>query len=67
MSRRLLVRRAFPYAVASAVTAVVAFLVTIPFADGLTIAGMTADTAVLVGWPTLLAADAVTRRRGGAA
>jgi hypothetical protein len=42
-----------------------AYLATIPFTDQLTLIGMTADSAVLAGWPTLLAADAVTSRRAG--
>jgi hypothetical protein len=63
----MLARGAVAYAVAGALTAVVAFLATIPCTDFVTIAGMTADAAALVGWPTLLAADAITRHRGGAA
>jgi hypothetical protein len=67
MSLRTLVRRAFPYAAAGVVTSVVAFLVSIPVTDRLTLIGLTADTAVLAGWPTLLAADAIVRRWGGGA
>lgn len=67
MSRQTLIQGAVAYMAAGVVTAVVAFLVSIPFTDMATIAGLTADAAVLVGWPTLLAADSLTRRRGGAA
>lgn len=67
MSRRTLAREVALYAAAGMVTAVVAFLASIPFTDLPTIAAMTANSAVLVGWPTLLAADAVARRDGGAA
>jgi uncharacterized PurR-regulated membrane protein YhhQ (DUF165 family) len=54
-------------ATAGAVTAIAAFLVSIPITDRLTLIGLTADAAALFGWPALLAADAMARRWGGAA
>jgi hypothetical protein len=65
MTGRTLTHQLAAYLAAGTVTAVVAFLATIPFTDQLTLIGMTADSAVLAGWPTLLAADAVTSRRAG--
>ena len=67
MNGRTLACQLAAYTAAGTVTAVVAFLASIPVTDQLTLVGWTADTAVLVGWPTLLTADAITRRWGGAA
>lgn len=65
MSRHTLAARTravAAYTAAGALTAIVAFIAAIPF-TGPPAAAVTADAAVLVGWPTLCAADRIGRRR----
>ncbi|TVZ96460.1 hypothetical protein [Streptomyces sp. BK340] len=60
MTRAEIARAAITYTTACTATTVVAFLASIPF-TGLAATAVTIDAAVLVGWPTLLAADTITR------
>lgn len=67
MTRRTLACRLAAYLAAGTVTAIVAFLASIPVTNQLALVACTADAAALAGWPTLHAADAVARRVGGGA
>ena len=61
MTCRQLAHAAAAYTTAGLLTAVVAFLASIPF-TGLAATAVTCDAAVLVGWPALCTADTITRR-----
>jgi hypothetical protein len=64
MTSSFVLRAGATYTVAGALTAAAAFVASIPF-TGVAVTAVTADAAVLVGWPTLLAADAITARLKG--
>lgn len=64
MIRSTRAREAAAYIVAGGLTAAVAFVASIPF-TGLAATAVTADVAMLVGYPTLLVADAITARTKG--
>lgn len=66
MTARRTVYAVASYGIASALTAAVAFLASIPYSDPLTVLAVTADAAAVVGFPALLAADRITNHRGGA-
>lgn len=67
MTARTLARATAPRFAAGLVTAVTAFILTIPYTgDPLACTAISMDAAALVGYPTLHLADAFTRRNGGA-
>ena len=63
MTARAAARTVLAYGLASTVTAIAAFLASIPFTDPTAIAAITADAAILIGWPVLLFTDHTTNRR----
>jgi len=64
---RALLRALAPRLAAGTVTAVTAFLLSIPYTgDPLACTAISMDVAAFIGWPALLAADAIGRRNGGA-
>ena len=64
MNRSEAARAAGAYTAAALATAVTAFVASIPF-TGVAVTAVTADAAILVGFPALLAADRITFHRRG--
>ncbi len=64
MTRHQLLRTV-AYLIAGTVTAITAFLASIPFTQPVDITAITADVVVLVGLPVLHIVDAITRHLGG--